>query len=337
MSDFISNGTNYIKALNPIQRQMLVEIGVDYLWGESLAFDAQKVVKATSQDTALKESTSASPREDSNDLDSQQQPVIAAATKEAVNAHANEARKMLQKARHRTVSSVPTTTSKDSQQLTSEQTAAVEPKQNVTANSDIKKADRSTSTHDLKTMSWQALTDLAQTIAAEASLEQRVVSVFEDKSEGHQCDWLFLDQLSILDAERYGPAMTKQAQTLFAQMMFALGLERSDVAVLPLLMAHDSSADNKDKQQLTIAPVLLEQINRLQPKCIVAFGDAAASLLQVDKGLLALIRRELNFQHPELGLIPVVATFSPYYLLLNSENKAQTWQDLKRARRITLT
>lgn len=29
--------SSYVSSLNPIQRQLLVELGVDFLWGESIA------------------------------------------------------------------------------------------------------------------------------------------------------------------------------------------------------------------------------------------------------------------------------------------------------------
>lgn len=58
------------------------------------------------------------------------------------------------------------------------------------------------------------------------------------------------------------------------------------------------------------------------------------SLLEVNKGLLALMREELQFQHPSLGVIPVGRHFPLYYLLSNGDAKAQAWQALKQARQV---
>lgn len=340
----LSARASYVDGLNLIQRQMLSELGVDFLWGESLAPDLQKIAKTLSE-SASQASVESTAQSSSSSVEVQQQadvvspapvavaaPTVPTATKEAANAHADEARKMLQRARHRAPTPIP------AEAVASQGAPAPVPasqgRQSVA--DQASPASSQSSSAELAAMSWQALRREAEAYDVESSPEQQASSVFEDKSEGRQCDWLFLEQPSRPDAERYGPAMTKQVQALFEQMLFALGLERSEISVFPLLKSPvvATSENPKAQWQAACSPILLEQIKRVQPKCIVAFGDAAASLLQVDKGLLALMKQSLSFQHPELGNIPVVATFSPYYLLSNSSAKAQAWQDLKRARQI---
>lgn len=326
MSDLGTRMT-YVDSLNPIQRQMLTELGVDFLWGEALAPTLQKTAKASVE--VVEPSTDAGSELAGSRSEPQKQYVaqrpepIVAATQEVASANADMARKMLQRAKHRLPTSVA-----DEAVVATEQRVATSTK----AALDSQSSQSSTSSsNELSALSWQELSTLAATQEFDIAIEQRVVSVFEDKSEGRQCDWLFLDQLFYLDAERNGLSKAKQVQTLFAQILLALGLEQSEVAVLPLLK---SQIATHGQGPATVGPILLEQINRLQPKCIVAFGDAAASLLQEDKGLLALMNQTQLFQHPVLGQIPVVTIFSPYYLLSNGAAKAQTWQGLKRARQI---
>ena len=338
MSDLSARST-YADSLNPVQRQMLTELGVDFLWGESLAPKLQKTgkVNAAPADTAetvdsaapLVDAPATSEHGHGSDSEAQAhydakkaEPVVAA-TQEVASANAEMARKMLQRAKHR----LPVSAAEEAAVIT-QQRVASPAKEALEMPSSQESASASLS-NELSRLSWQELSTLAATQEFELAMEQRVVSVFEDKSEGRQCDWLFLDQLFYLDAERYGLTKAKQVQALFAQMLMALGLEQSDIAVLPLLKSQTAG-----QGQGTVGAILLEQINRLQPKCIVAFGDAAAALLQEDKGLLALMNQTQSFQHPTLGPIPVVTIFSPYYLLSNGTAKAQTWQGLKRARQI---
>lgn len=323
MTSELSLSTAYVNHLNPIQRQMLTELGVDFLWGESLAPTLQKTVKASAAPVKGGEvATDDSSKTAASSETYQQQPSIqpqapvTIATPEVASANAAMARKMLQRAKHR----IPAVAAPDELAPTAQN--VVTPSQASSAMAAIQETN--SSSNELSTLSWQSLAEMAATQELELPMEQRVVSVLEDKSEGRQVDWLFIDQLYYLDAERYGFSKAKQVRTLFSQMLLALGLEQSDIAILPLLTS----------QQATHRAIFLEQIKRLQPKCIVAFGDAAASLLQEDKGLLALMNQTQYFQHPELGQIPLVTIFSPYYLLANGSAKAQTWQGLKRARKI---
>lgn len=323
MTSELSLSTAYVDHLNPIQRQMLTELGVDFLWGESLAPTLQKTVKASAAPVKGSEvATDDSSKTAASSETYQQQPSIqpqapvTMATPEVASANAAMARKMLQRAKHR----IPAVAAPDGLAPTAQN--VVTPSQALSAMSATQETN--SSSNELSTLSWQSLTEMAATQELELPMEQRVVSVLEDKSEGRQVDWLFIDQLYYLDAERYGFSKAKQVRSLFSQMLLALGLEQSDIAILPLLTS----------QQATHRAFFLEQIKRLQPKCIVAFGDAAASLLQEDKGLLALMNQTQYFQHPELGQIPLVTIFSPYYLLANGSAKAQTWQGLKRARKI---
>lgn len=324
MTSELSVSTAYVNHLNPIQRQMLTELGVDFLWGESLAPTLQKTVKASADQVKGAEVATDDSSKTVASSETYQQPPsiqpqvpVTMATPEVASANAAMARKMLQRAKHR----IPAVAAPDELAPTAQN--VVTPSQASSAMSATQETS-SSSSNELSTLSWQSLAEMAATQELELPMEQRVVSVLEDTSEGRQVDWLFIDQLYYLDAERYGFSKAKQVRTLFSQMLLALGLEQSDIAILPLLTS----------QQATHRAIFLEQIKRLQPKCIVAFGDAAASLLQEDKGLLALMNQTQYFQHPELGQIPLVTIFSPYYLLANGSAKAQTWQGLKRARKI---
>lgn len=329
MMNDMSARISYVDSLNPIQQQMLTELSIDFLWGESLAPRLQGTVKAG--EGSVEPAVEAVADSHQSSSVNKPEPVIAA-TQEVASANADMARKMLQRAKHR----LPSGVSSAAMLATADKATAPTPQPTSSPNSTSSSSlDSSTGsslaspTNEFSALSWQELSTLAATQEFDLPLEERVVSVIEDKSEGRQCDWLFIDQLFYLDAERNGLTKAKQVRSLFEQMLFALGLEQDEVAVLPLLKSQTVS-----QKQPTVGSILLEQIKRLQPKCIVALGDVAVSLLQVDKGLLALMNQSQSFHHPELGQIPLVTIFSPYYLLSNGTAKAQTWQGLKRAQHI---
>ena len=160
-------------------------------------------------------------------------------------------------------------------------------------------------------------------------------AIFSTEALEPKADWLFIEQLPSTSSYHQAEAVSVDADRLFEAMLSALALQRHEVQRLPLLLydaAHEPRTGKDPASALSL--IFIEQLKRIRPRCIVAFGDAAAALLAVDSGLLALRRQELVFEHPALGSIPVVATFSPQYLLLHSSEKAQSWQDLKRARRL---
>ena len=187
----------------------------------------------------------------------------------------------------------------------------------------------------LHELSWQALVSYAAECYGSALSEASRAAIFSAEAQEPKADWLFIEQLPSTSSYHQAEAVSVDADRLFEAMLSALALQRHEVQRLPLLLydaAHEPRTGKDPASALSL--IFIEQLKRIRPRCIVAFGDAAAALLAVDSGLLALRRQELVFEHPALGSIPVVATFSPQYLLLHSSEKAQSWQDLKRARRL---
>ncbi|MDO5667697.1 MAG: uracil-DNA glycosylase [Alcaligenaceae bacterium] len=355
MSSDISPQTPYVDSLNPLQRQILTELGIDFLWGKSLASNLQQVLTQSAEaervDTASSTvDTQTQATQQVAATSTREQEVIRStvASSEAAQAHAQEALKMLNRARHRILPAthqqlpellssselIASATPADSIQTASSQQQA-SPRADQSEVVQIKAISSSQGSQRFSELSWQELKVYAESCQACELAQQRQHVVFANREQEQPCDWLFIEQMPSEADDSRGQAMSAEAGALFEQMLLALDLKAVDVAVLPLLKCRPNYPDYVDEGWFSAcSPILLEQIKRLKPKCIVAFGDAAASLLQENKGLLALRRQALFFEHPQIGSIPVIATFSPHYLLVNSSEKAQTWQDLKRARQI---
>ncbi|SUA60728.1 uracil-DNA glycosylase, family 4 [Oligella urethralis] len=311
-------------SLNPIQQQLLIELGINYLWGRSLAPNLQRVPTQSVPKSSAQALAAADVGVDTVQVATQ---AAEAASAESAQAAAETARKMLQRARHR----LPEV-AKSSPVVA---TPAVASARTASEGATQAQAAVSSAALSLHELSWQALVSYAAECYGSALSEASRAAIFSAEAQEPKADWLFIEQLPSTSSYHQAEAVSVDADRLFEAMLSALALQRHEVQRLPLLLydaVHEPRTGKDPTSALSL--IFIEQLKRIRPRCIVAFGDAAAALLAVDSGLLALRRQELVFEHPALGSIPVVATFSPQYLLLHSSEKAQSWQDLKRARRL---
>ena len=123
-----------------------------------------------------------------------------------------------------------------------------------------------------------------------------------------QCgSWLFVGCAAVGDADEEGDPFAGAAGKLVDGMLFAIGCRRGK----------QSPAD----------PALDDEVQRLEPKVIVALGKSAARRLGAG-GTLAGLRGKVH-RH---GDTPVVVTYHPAHLLRSLAEKARAWEDLVLAR-----
>lgn len=127
--------------------------------------------------------------------------------------------------------------------------------------------------------------------------EQRVSA--EPSEQLLNCDWVVL-----IDAQTY----TKQAGQLLHAMLYAIGIEQNQVAII-------------DSEQLS----QLQKVSS-QSKILFVLGEHLAQPLQKDTLSRGSVYHVLNSQ------ITTVISFSLDELLANPANKALAWQDLKLAK-----
>ena len=319
-------------SLNPIQQQLLAELGINYLWGRSLAPNLQRVPAQSVPKSSAQALAAADVGVDTVQVATQ---AAEAASAESAQAAAETARKMLQQARHRLPEVAKPTSTVTASASPIVATPAVASVRAASEGATQAQAAVSSAALSLHELSWQALVSYAAECYGSALSEASRAAIFSAEAQEPKADWLFIEQLPSTSSYHQAEAVSVDADRLFEAMLSALALQRHEVQRLPLLLydaVHEPRTGKDPTSALSL--IFIEQLKRIRPRCIVAFGDAAAALLAVDSGLLALRRQELVFEHPALGSIPVVATFSPQYLLLHSSEKAQSWQDLKRARRL---
>ncbi len=138
---------------------------------------------------------------------------------------------------------------------------------------------------------------------------------------------LFIGEAPGSEEDRSGRPFVGQAGQLLDAMIFALGLERRQVYIANVLKCRPP--ENRDPEQNEVdacADLLAQQIDLIKPAVIVALGKpATARLTGVNRPISSLRGRWASYRG-----IPVMPTFHPAYLLRNSGEKRQVWDDLQK-------
>jgi len=128
------------------------------------------------------------------------------------------------------------------------------------------------------------------------------------------------------DEDRQGLAFVGRAGQLLTKMIEAMGYTRDEVFIGNILKCRPPGNRNPLPEEMeTCMPYLLEQIEILQPKVIIALGSIAAKgLLDTTMGITRLRGQWKRFQG-----IDLMPTYHPAYLLRNPGAKRDVWNDLQ--------
>lgn len=183
--------------------------------------------------------------------------------------------------------------------------------------------------HAVPGLDWDQLADAVARCTAcklHTTRTQGVLGVGD-----HNADWLIVGEAPGADEDRLGEPFVGQAGKLLDAMLAAIDLKRGEnVYIANLLKSRPPGNRNPEPDEIAACrPYLLEQIELLQPKIILALGRfAAQSLLETDETIGRLRGRLHQFCN-----VPLVVTYHPAYLLRNLPDKARAWEDLCLARR----
>jgi len=176
---------------------------------------------------------------------------------------------------------------------------------------------------------WSALKTAVQTCTKCELHRTRRQTVFGVGDR--QAQWMFVGEAPGADEDAQGEPFVGRAGQLLNAMLFALGLKREQVFIANVLKCRPPG--NRDPQPDEVSqcePYLIQQIELIRPKLIVALGRHAAHSLLKSELPLARLRGQRLAYHG----IPLVVTYHPAYLLRNLPDKAKAWQDLCLARDI---
>jgi uracil-DNA glycosylase len=144
--------------------------------------------------------------------------------------------------------------------------------------------------------------------------------------------WMFIGEGPGADEDRQGEPFVGKAGKLLNEMLFALGMKRSEVYIANIVKCRPpNNREPLPEEAGACESYLMRQVELVAPKLIVSLGRVSAqNLLKTQAPLGALRGRVFHFGGAR---IPVVVTYHPAYLLRNPADKRKAWQDLLFARR----
>ena len=139
-------------------------------------------------------------------------------------------------------------------------------------------------------------------------------------------DWMLIGEAPGAEEDRLGDPFVGQAGKLLDNMLAAIGLtRRKNVYIANVLKCRPPGNRNPTPGEVAqCSPHLLQQIELIKPKLIVAMGRFAAQTLLETGASIASLRGRV---HRYAG-VPLIVTYHPAYLLRTLEDKAKAWEDL---------
>ncbi len=146
-----------------------------------------------------------------------------------------------------------------------------------------------------------------------------------------QSGLLFVGEGPGADEDRLGRPFVGRAGKLLDKMIFAIGLERSQVYICNVVKCRPpENRTPLPDEAAACSPFLIRQIEALGPRVICALGLSAAQALLGTSRQLSQLRGAGRFWRG----IPLVCTYHPAYLLRTPTRKASAWEDLKEVRKL---
>jgi len=139
-------------------------------------------------------------------------------------------------------------------------------------------------------------------------------------------DIMFVGEGPGADEDAQGEPFVGRAGQLLNNMISAMGIRREDVYIANVVKCRPPNNRAPEKDEVdTCSPFLMQQIDIVKPKVIVALGATAAkNLLAMNDSMGALRGRWYEFRGTKL-----VVTYHPAYLLRDPRQKKETWKDLQ--------
>ena len=146
-------------------------------------------------------------------------------------------------------------------------------------------------------------------------------------------DLMFIGEAPGVDEDQQGEPFVGRAGQLLTKIIKAMNFAREDVYIANILKCRPDTAPGAfgnrtptPVEMQTCRPYLVEQIEIIEPKVLVALGAVAVEGLL---GMRATIRELRGRWHAYNG-IPLMITYHPAYLLRNQApaEKRKVWEDM---------
>ena len=146
-------------------------------------------------------------------------------------------------------------------------------------------------------------------------------------------DLMFIGEAPGLDEDKQGEPFVGRAGQLLTRILKAMNFAREDVYIANILKCRPDTAPGSfgnrpptPTEMQTCRPYLLEQIEIIQPRILVALGAVAVEGLLGMRGTM----RELRGRWHAYNGIPLMIMYHPAYLLRNQapSEKRKVWEDM---------
>lgn len=139
-------------------------------------------------------------------------------------------------------------------------------------------------------------------------------------------DIMFIGEGPGADEDAQGEPFIGRAGQLLNNMITAMGIQREDVYIANVVKCRPPGNRTPERDECdTCSPFLMQQIDVVKPKVIVALGAVAAkNLLQVNDTMGNLRGKFYDFKDSKLAV-----TYHPAYLLRDPRQKSEAWKDLQ--------
>lgn len=129
------------------------------------------------------------------------------------------------------------------------------------------------------------------------------------------------------DEDASGVPFVGKAGQLLNNMITAMGVKREQVYIANVVKCRPpGNRTPEPKEANTCSPFLLQQVDIVQPKVIVALGSTAATYLLGVKQSLAGLRGKWH----DVRGAKCAVTYHPAFLLRDPRMKGEAWKDLQR-------
>jgi uracil-DNA glycosylase family 4 len=143
-------------------------------------------------------------------------------------------------------------------------------------------------------------------------------------------DLMFVGEAPGADEDVQGEPFVGRAGQLLTKIIEAIGLERSDVYIANVIKCRPPGNRNPQPDEVaTCQPFLMQQIDAIKPRVIVALGTFAAHALLGSDAPISRLRGQVHDYRGGAKLIP---TFHPAFLLRSPDRKRDVWEDMKKVR-----
>jgi DNA polymerase len=151
-----------------------------------------------------------------------------------------------------------------------------------------------------------------------------------------RAELMFVGEAPGADEDVQGEPFVGRAGQLLTKIIEAIGLKREDVYIANVIKCRPPGNRAPEADEIeTCEPFLLQQIDAIRPRVIVALGTHAAHALLETNAPISRLRGQVHDFRPSRGSghsIKLVPTFHPAFLLRSPDRKRDVWEDMKKVR-----